>query len=154
MVEDSHLFSIPCLLAADPIPPSISNHPSIPSPTPLTPISPSIGRITTGLLLSIAQSVDIVEPISKFTAGLASTPGIGQIFNVSLEAWTPSAAAEAKYDLVWTQWCLGHLTDAQFVLYLGKCGKALAEGGWVVVKEDMCTGEGDAFDPLDSAVTR
>jgi len=109
-----------------------------------------IGRITEGLLLKIAETVDIVEPISKFSDNLKGKDGIGKIFNVGLEDWSP----EAKYDLIWNQWCLGHLTDAQMVTYLGKCGNAVKDGGMVIVKENMSTNGEDVFDELDSSVTR
>ena len=59
-----------------------------------------------------------------------------------------------KYDLIWNQWCLGHLTDAQLVEYLKKCGKAVRPGGWIIVKENISTMEEDQFDETDSSVTR
>ncbi|EHL03546.1 putative Alpha N-terminal protein methyltransferase 1 [Glarea lozoyensis 74030] len=111
-----------------------------------------IGRITSGLLLSIAKTVDIVEPISKFTDALSGTPGIGQIFNTGLESWTPSP--EPGYDIVWNQWCLGHLTDDQLVNYLNKCRSALTERGLVIVKENLSSSGHDLFDEVDSSVTR
>jgi protein N-terminal methyltransferase len=105
------------------------------------------------MLLSIATTVDIVEPIAKFSAGLTNKPGIGNIFNVGLESWDPDHS-EATYDLIWNQWCLGHLTDEQLVEYLKKCGRVLNEGGHVIVKENMSTSGEDIFDELDSSVTR
>jgi len=114
----------------------------------------SIGRITDGLLLSIAATVDIVEPIAKFSAVLADKPGVGQIFNIGLEDWDPSSSEDAKYDLIWNQWCVGHLTDSQLVTYLEKCGKGIKEDGIIIVKENMCTSDDDIFDELDSSVTR
>ena len=114
----------------------------------------SIGRITEGLLLKIARTVDIVEPIAKFAEPLRGREGIGRIFNVGLEDWAPAAAAELRYDLIWNQWCLGHLTDAQLVVYLEKCAKVLNEGGLVVVKENLSTADEDVFDEIDSSVTR
>jgi protein N-terminal methyltransferase len=59
-----------------------------------------------------------------------------------------------KYDLIWNQWCLGHLTDAQLVEYLEKCGKVVRPGGWIIVKENLSTTEEDQFDETDSSVTR
>ncbi|KAF8859607.1 hypothetical protein BDZ45DRAFT_742177 [Acephala macrosclerotiorum] len=109
-----------------------------------------IGRITEGLLLGLASTVDIVEPIAKFSEKLKGKPGIGEIYNIGLESWSPST----KYDLIWNQWCLGHLTDAQLNEYLKRCGKALKEGGLVVVKENLSTSGEDRFDELDSSVTR
>ena len=104
--------------------------------------------------MNISRTVDIVEPIAKFSDNLGGKEGIGQIFNTGLEDWSPAPSDELKYDLIWNQWCLGHLTDAQLAVYLEKCGKALREGGWVVVKENLSTNEEDVFDELDSSVTR
>jgi protein N-terminal methyltransferase len=116
-----------------------------------------IGRVTEGLLSHVAEGVDIVEPVENFTKVLKSMKAkedgkTGEIFAVGLEDWTPVKT----YDLFWNQWCVGHLTDSQFVAYLARCGKALSEGGWIVVKENLSThtyGE-DTFDGLDSCVTR
>ncbi|KAI1766355.1 alpha-N-methyltransferase NTM1 [Hypoxylon sp. FL1150] len=118
-----------------------------------------IGRITQGLLLEVAEAVDVVEPIAKFTAALAGQPGVGRIYNIGLEAWRPDSDA-ATYDLIWNQWCLGHLTDEQLAAYLNRCGTALSRGedgkvkGVIVVKENMSTAGEDRFDALDSSVTR
>ena len=105
-------------------------------------------------MLSIASTVDIVEPIAKFSAALEGKEGIGSIFNVGLEDWNPSESTELKYDLIWNQWCLGHLTDAQLVEYLKKCKRVLKIGGWIVIKENMSTNGEDIFDDVDSSVTR
>lgn len=106
------------------------------------------------MLLSVSELVDIVEPVAKFTENLRGIEGIGTIFNVGLESWTPSESPELEYDLIWNQWCLGHLTDAQLVVYLEKCKKVLRKGGVVMVKENMSTSDDDQFDDVDSSVTR
>ncbi|KAJ6782411.1 hypothetical protein PWT90_06185 [Aphanocladium album] len=112
-----------------------------------------IGRITKDLLLSIAEEVDVVEPISRFTEGLKDVKGVRNIYNVGLEEWEPVAGT--RYDLIWTQWCLGHLTDEQVVKYLEVCKTVLTPGiGWIIVKENLNTGLEDLFDPTDSSVTR
>ncbi|KUI64502.1 Alpha N-terminal protein methyltransferase 1 [Cytospora mali] len=112
-----------------------------------------IGRITEGLLLSIAAEVDIVEPIAKFTEGLAKKSGVRQVFNVGLEEWQPSEGVQ--YDLIWNQWCVGHLTDEQLVQYLERCKTVLTPGdGLIVVKENTSTSGMDLFDDEDSSVTR
>jgi hypothetical protein len=112
----------------------------------------SIGRITEGLLLSISDTVDIVEPVAKFSDKLKGKPGVGSIYNVGLEEWTPSF--EGGYDLIWNQWCVGHLTDTQLVEYLQRCKGGLKEGACVVVKENLSTSGLDLFDEVDSSVTR
>lgn len=133
-----------------------------------------IGRITTGLLLTVANTVDIVEPIKKFTDVLAQYQPtadqglIGEIYNSGLETWKPPSGI--KYDIVWNQWCLGHLTDQQLVDYLQRLARCLAgyddQGqeeatysgtpGWIMVKENLSTDvyDEDIFDDADSSVTR
>ena len=115
---------------------------------------PRIGRITEGLLLSVAETVDVVEPIAKFSDNLKGKSGVGKIFNTGLEDWSPETSSEGKYDLIWNQWCLGHLTDAQLVIYLEKCSKLLNENGLVIAKENISTTGEDIFDEIDSSVTR
>lgn len=133
-----------------------------------------IGRITHGFLRSVVRRVDVVEPVRKFTeelqaaaaagAGAGKAGGeVGEVLNLGLQDWTPEPGA---YNLIWNQWCLGHLTDVQLMAYLRRCrdglvvpegdegGKAFA-GAWIVVKENMSTdADGrDIFDE-DSSVTR
>ncbi|KAI8966826.1 AdoMet dependent proline di-methyltransferase-domain-containing protein [Daldinia sp. FL1419] len=117
-----------------------------------------IGRITQGLLVDVAETVDVVEPIAKFTAALQGLPGVGRIYNVGLEEWRPEEGVE--YDLVWNQWCVGHLTDQQLEEYLRRCSGVLSVGedgktkGVIVVKENLSTSPEDLFDAEDSSVTR
>ncbi|KZF26195.1 hypothetical protein L228DRAFT_242627 [Xylona heveae TC161] len=189
-----------------------SSHPS-PNQQRLPPLSRAvdcgagIGRITHGFLSNVAQTVDVVEPVEKFTteitsgksfAALREAGKIGNVYNVGLEDWDPtvchrSSSSETvapesqehgdgpqkkkqkttdapKYDLIWNQWCVGHLTDEQLVAYLKRCAQALAPGGWIIVKENNTTStkkvpnvkpkwiedeeEEDLYDEEDSSVTR
>ena len=119
-----------------------------------------IGRVTAGLLTKVSKCVDLVEPVEKFAACCTSIEDpavaarIGDVFVAGLQDWTPPA--DRQYNLIWHQWCLGHLTDEQLVAWLRRCAVALAEGGWIVVKENLSTDrEGrDMFDKEDSTVTR
>jgi protein N-terminal methyltransferase len=116
-----------------------------------------IGRVTEGFLSNACEVVDIVEPVESFAevvqhGKLKQEGRIGDIYVMGLESWEP----HKKYDLIWNQWCLGHLTDMQLVDYLKKCGRAVAERGWIVVKENLSTDlDGrDIYDDIDSSVTR
>ncbi|KAK2039531.1 hypothetical protein LZ31DRAFT_558728 [Colletotrichum somersetense] len=112
-----------------------------------------IGRITEGFLLDVAEQVDVVEPIAKFTAALQEKPGVGSVFNTGLEEWRPLEGT--AYDLVWNQWCLGHLTDDQLVDYMRRCKQVVApKDGLIIVKENLSTSGVDLFDDVDSSVTR
>ncbi|KAF4955597.1 hypothetical protein FGADI_4432 [Fusarium gaditjirri] len=111
-----------------------------------------IGRVTKGLLLDVAETVDIIEPVAKFTAGLVDTPGIGHIHNIGLQEWQPPQ--DVQYDLVWTQWCACQLPDGLLIQYLEHCASALAPAGIIVFKENLSIWGEDTYDEVDSAVTR
>ncbi|KAH6645489.1 alpha-N-methyltransferase NTM1 [Truncatella angustata] len=112
-----------------------------------------IGRVTEGLLLKVAKQVDIIEPVIKFTDGLQHKPGIRAIHNIGLDDWIPTK--DDSYDLVWIQWCVGHLTDPQLVQHLERCKAALnPDGGVIVVKENINSIDEDFFDETDSSVIR
>ncbi|KAK7178926.1 hypothetical protein PSPO01_15011 [Paraphaeosphaeria sporulosa] len=135
-----------------------------------------VGRITKEFLLKVSRRVDVVEPVKKFTDELVQSLGsgewagdgdsgagiargqVGEVINLGLQDWEPEVGA---YDVIWNQWCLGHLTDVQLVAYLRRCkaGITQAEEGarsWIVVKENLSTdfkGK-DIYDEEDSSVTR
>ncbi|KAI1749643.1 AdoMet dependent proline di-methyltransferase-domain-containing protein [Xylaria castorea] len=112
-----------------------------------------VGRVTEGLLLHVGTAIDIIEPVQRFTAQLQGKEGIRTIFNVGLEDWEPTQGVQ--YDLVWTQWCAGHLTNEQLVRYLKQCKAALnKDNGLIIVKENISTSGVDIFDSVDSSVTR
>lgn len=77
---------------------------------------------------------------------------IENIYITGLESWLPTE----KYDLIWNQWCVGHLTDAQLTTYLQRAADALTPSGILVLKENNSTDpEGkDIYDEVDSSVTR
>lgn len=113
----------------------------------------SIGRITGGLLSRIADHVDVIEPVTKFTLKLQDQPVVRHIFNVGLQDWQP--LPNISYDMVWIQWCVGHLTDTQLAKHLQRCAEVLEPGnGVIIVKENISTGADDIFDSRDSSVTR
>jgi protein N-terminal methyltransferase len=120
-----------------------------------------IGRVTKGFLGKVAHTVDIVEPVVKFTQVVSEGDDfkelrekgcIGEIYNVGLQDWMPSV----KYDMIWNQWCLGQLTDAQLTSYLSRIKDNVTRGGWIVVKENLSSDPRgmDIFDGTDNSVTR
>lgn len=122
-----------------------------------------IGRVTEGFLSRVCAVVDVVEPVENFARVIRENPAlhttndddkgrVGDIFVTGLENWLPATS----YDLIWNQWCLGHLTDAQVVDYLVRCRESLTDSGVIVVKENLSTNmEGDdIYDEVDSSVTR
>ena len=127
-------------------------------------VGAGIGRVTAGFLSRICETVDIVEPIATFASQVPAQKmtGSGTVGDVSvtgLQDWNPKPGV--KYDVIWAQWCLGHLTDTQLVEFLKKGKGCLRRDGWIVVKENMSTDTGqgktatkDVYDKVDSSVTR
>jgi len=120
-----------------------------------------IGRVTKGLLGKVASKVDIIEPVIKLTDVITKGDDfkefrekgiIGDVYNVGLESWKPNK----RYDLIWNQWCLGQLTDAQVLEYLTRIKDHVQPNGWIVVKENMSSdADGqDIFDETDNSITR
>jgi protein N-terminal methyltransferase len=113
-----------------------------------------IGRITKGLLLGNGEYAGDGE--NKSDKGQ-----VNEVINLGLQDWVPEPGA---YNVIWNQWCLGHLTDAQLVAYLRRCkqGLRVAQEGeevsrsWIVVKENLSTDitHKDIYDEEDSSVTR
>ncbi|KAH7889224.1 AdoMet dependent proline di-methyltransferase-domain-containing protein [Phlebopus sp. FC_14] len=64
------------------------------------------------------------------------------------------------FDIVWCQWCLGHLDDDELVAFLGRSKKALrGPRSMIVVKENLCSQKvadepRAVFDEQDSSLTR
>lgn len=114
-----------------------------------------IGRVTKNLLIPLYQTVDAVEQDAKFASTIREYVGasvkLGQVFNVGLQQFTPAAQ---KYDLIWSQWVLGHLTDDDLVEFFRRCIKGLARNGVMVIKENVTATESIDVDVVDSSVTR
>ena len=111
-----------------------------------------IGRITKGLLVDVSDEVDVVEPIEKFCREIEDYPGVGTVFPMTLEEWTP--IDNLRYNVVWIQWCVGHLRDWQLVEFLKRCVEALTPGGFIALKENIAMSGTDEYDDKDSSVTR
>lgn len=99
------------------------------------------------------QSFDPSQPLSasKFIGRVGYTPS-------NLD---PTSDINEKLDVAWCQWCLGHLSDIDLIVFLKRCKNVLREGGrsLIVVKENLCRNQEDGsartvFDEQDSSLTR
>ncbi|CAO3644418.1 unnamed protein product [Mucor hiemalis] len=118
-----------------------------------------IGRVTKNFLLKVPfKTVDLVEQAPSFCeqakneylAKEIEEKRVGQVICKGLQDFTPE---EGKYDLIWCQWVLGHLTDDHFVAFFKRCIKGLKPNGLIGVKENNASGEA-LIDDEDSSVTR
>lgn len=82
-----------------------------------------IGRITKNLLTRFFDKVDLVDQDPKFIEeaknGLSEHPKVGQFYCSGLQEFKPE---EKKYDVIWMQWVLSHLTDEDLKGLLKRCG--------------------------------
>jgi len=117
-----------------------------------------VGRITQFLLSKKLARIDLIEPCEKLidTARLelpkTLTPQqTGLYINLPLQEWEPEPS---KYDLMWHQWVLLYLTDADCVSYLRRCRAALTPNGFICVKENVALKGQFLVDTDDHSVTR
>ncbi|KAH3843447.1 N-terminal Xaa-Pro-Lys N-methyltransferase 1-A-like [Dreissena polymorpha] len=115
-----------------------------------------IGRITKRLLLPMFDTVDMVEQCQKFLDSARGFIGeqssrVDQLICSGLQDFTPE---EGRYDVIWSQWVLGHLTDEHLVNFFKRCKKGLAPNGIMIVKDNVSGSSETQFDDIDSSFTR
>ncbi|KNG87603.1 hypothetical protein ANOM_005431 [Aspergillus nomiae NRRL 13137] len=116
-----------------------------------------IGRVINDFLGQECEVVDAVEPVEKFSRVLSERRltrncALGEVLTIGIEDWVPGAKV---YDLIWAQWSVPYLTDAQLVEYLVRCRGALTDVGIMIIKENISEEpEGDIYDESESSVTR
>ncbi|XP_069149385.1 alpha N-terminal protein methyltransferase 1 isoform X2 [Solanum lycopersicum] len=81
--------------------------------------------------------------------------GIGRITKNLLiryfnEEFTPDAE---RYDVIWVQWCIGHLADDDFIAFFKRAKVGLKPGGLFVLKENIAR-TGFVLDKEDKSITR
>ncbi|KAJ7964010.1 Alpha N-terminal protein methyltransferase 1 [Quillaja saponaria] len=117
-----------------------------------------IGRVTKNLLIRYFNEVDLLEPVSHFleAARESLTPGYHDkhqatnFFCMPLQEFTPE---KGRYDVIWVQWCIGHLTDDDFVSFFMRAKAGLKPGGFFVLKENTAR-TGFVLDNEDRSITR
>ncbi|XP_056630647.1 N-terminal Xaa-Pro-Lys N-methyltransferase 1 [Diorhabda sublineata] len=115
-----------------------------------------IGRISKFLLTDFFEKVDMVEQNKDFleTAKIYLGPKISKIANfypIGLQNFKPEPE---KYDVIWIQWVIGHLTNKDVIPFLIACRKGLKKNGVIVLKENITSTDGIEKDELDSSITR
>ncbi|KAM9734722.1 N-terminal Xaa-Pro-Lys N-methyltransferase 1 [Menidia menidia] len=114
-----------------------------------------IGRITKRLLLPLFTTVDMVDVTKEFLDKARPYLGeegkrVGNYFCCGLQDFSPETG---RYDVIWIQWVIGHLTDDHLVEFLRRCKKGLRPNGLIVIKDNVSY-EGVVPDEVDSSVCR
>ena len=115
-----------------------------------------IGRVTETFLLNVCDRVDLVEQNEEFLnkARVTLTGKDCGFIAQGLQNFTPETH---RYDLVWCQWVLGHLTDSDLVLFLRRLKASLKPEAIVGIKENILGREQSSdyvVDHMDSSATR
>ncbi|CAH1109115.1 unnamed protein product [Psylliodes chrysocephalus] len=115
-----------------------------------------IGRISKFLLTETFEKVDMVEQNEDFLQQAKQYLGpkvdkIGNFYPEGLQNFQPETG---KYDVIWIQWVLGHLTNADLIQFLISCGKGLKKNGVIVIKENVTSSDEIEKDEQDSSITR
>ncbi|XAR50770.1 Protein N-terminal methyltransferase [Bertholletia excelsa] len=120
-----------------------------------------IGRITKNLLMRYFNEVDLLEPVSHFldaarvnlapeNLGVADSHKASNFYCVPLQEFTPEVG---RYNVIWVQWCIGHLADDDFISFFKRAKAGLKPGGFFVLKENIAK-NGFVLDKEDRSVTR
>ncbi|XP_030471306.1 alpha N-terminal protein methyltransferase 1 isoform X3 [Syzygium oleosum] len=119
-----------------------------------------IGRVTKNLLIRFFAEVDLLEPVSHFLeaareslvpeSGSAIENKATNFFCVPLQEFTPDVG---RYDVMWIQWCIGHLADDDFISFFMRAKAGLKPGGLFVLKENIAR-SGFVLDKEDRSITR
>lgn len=114
-----------------------------------------IGRITKRLLLPLFKTVDLVDVTQEFLDKARTYLGednkrVGNYFCCGLQDFKPECG---RYDVIWIQWVIGHLTDSHLIEFLKRCKDALRPNGLIVIKDNVSY-EGVVPDEVDSSVCR
>mmetsp|Transcript_4172 Transcript_4172/g.7191 ORF Transcript_4172/g.7191 Transcript_4172/m.7191 type:complete len:180 (-) Transcript_4172:76-615(-) len=113
-----------------------------------------VGRITKGLLSKHFTEVDVIEPVEHFLSKAKEYLADADAkVNFLLLPLQEMEVQPNRYDVVWIQWCIGHLTDDDCVEFLRTCSKSLKPMGMIVVKENNAR-RGFVLDKEDSSITR
>lgn len=105
------------------------------------------------------KSITFVQgPLQTFNPNqpLQGTKPLGRLGYIPTED-----DANSGFDVVWCQWCLGHLNDDDLVAFFQRSRDALRRPGHsvIIVKENLCPDDAGpspclVFDESDSSLTR
>ena len=95
----------------------------------------SLGSHATYTMEPVKHFIGKAEELLAPTGALSRTDGhrCVSFFAQPLEGFHPEPQ---RYDVIWIQWCVGHLTDEDFVSFFQRCATGLRPGGIIVVKEN------------------
>jgi protein N-terminal methyltransferase len=79
-----------------------------------------IGRVSQNVLAHYFDQLTLVEQCPAFVKTAVETIPKLEGINQGFQDWEP---AEAHYDVIWCQWCVGHLRDTHFIDFVQRAFK-------------------------------
>ena len=109
--------------------------------------------------MPLFQVVDLVDQNEEFlfTAKSKLSPlsnerhRLGEMYTCGLQDFDPQPN---KYDAIWCQWVLMHLTDDDLYSFLLRCKSSLRPNGIIFVKENVSRDDEPEIDADDCSVAR
>lgn len=98
------------------------------------------------------MQVDVIDQCEKYiekSKQILKNQNIGHFYAKGLQEFQ----FEEKYDCIWVQWVLSHLTDQDAVEFLKKAKSSLNKEGFIVVKQNHSETE-FVVDKEDCSVAR
>ncbi|KAF9117502.1 hypothetical protein BGW39_002122 [Mortierella sp. 14UC] len=121
-----------------------------------------IGRVTKQVLMKAFDHVDLVENSAIFVKQaqeeyLKAELESGKVCEVRCSGLQSvefeGTSWEGRFDVIWCQWVLGHLTEEDLITFFNRCKKGLKPSGMIFVKENNAK-IGIVIDEEDSSMTR
>lgn len=118
--------------------------------------------MTKQVLVKAFDHVDLVEGCESFVKQakeeyLKAEIDSGKVGEVRCQGLQhvqfEGTAWEGRFDVIWCQWVLGHLTEDDLIAFFNRCKKGLKPGGMIFVKENNAK-VGIVIDEEDSSMTR
>lgn len=106
-------------------------------------VGAGVGRVTQRLLLPRCASVHLVEGSQRWSDASRKRLGAAPVtFTIcKLEDYSPPVQA---FGLIWVQWVLQYLIDADAIVLLRRLGQGLSPSGLLVLKENAPAASGAA----------
>jgi len=118
--------------------------------------------VTKQVLIKAFDHVDLVENSAAFVKQAREeylkveieSGKVGEVRCSGLQDVTFEGSDwEGRFDVIWCQWVLGHLTEEDLIAFFNRCKKGLKPGGLIFVKENNAK-IGIVIDEEDSSMTR
>ena len=104
------------------------------------------------MLCQVYSTTDVMDQCEKYiekAKEILKDKKIGHFYTKGMQEFE----FEEKYDCVWIQWVISHLTDEHAVQFLVKAKQALTPSGFIILKENHCR-KGFLVDKEDYSVSR